>query len=310
MMAGEQMTIPNPLISVVIPTYNYGKRLPRAVSSVLPQLSSQVELLIVDDGSTDETEQTVSALQKDHPDTFRYIRKTNGGAASARNCGIENSHGQFLVFLDADDELVDGSMALLIKHLSEHPDIQVVIAAHWSLSAAGKKRLHTPPLLPEDAFQRVKAYLLDKDIAVSHGASAMHRDVFEHYNYPEDFRTGEDIPVFAQALANYSCSLLPQPMAIIHKHDDSLRHNAEAAQKVGLKLLDEVFRRLPADLQSLRKQYLVQRCLSLFRTCLLAGEENAARHYYCKALKADKGVLLKWSYTRKALRLWLKKPGG
>lgn len=300
------MTIPSPLISVVIPTYNYGKLLPRAVNSVIPQLGTQVELLIVDDGSTDETEQIVSGLQREHPDAIQYIRKKNGGAASARNCGIKNSQGRFLVFLDADDELTGRALQSLIEHIGEHPQTQVVIAAHWSLSAGGKKRLHTPPALPEDAFQRVKAYLLDKHIAVSHGASAMHRDVFKNFRYPEDFRTGEDIPVFSQALANYSCSLLPQPMVIIHKHDDSLRHNVAAAQKVGLKLVDEVFKRLPYDFHILKERYQVQRCLSLFRTCLLAGKNKEAASYYWQAIKIDWRVVLKLSYTRKALRLWLK----
>ena len=299
------MTILNPLISVVIPTYNYGKRLPKAVNSVIPQLSSQVELLIVDDGSTDETGQVVSDLQKIHPNVFQYIRKENGGAASARNCGIENSQGKFLLFLDADDELEGQALQVLIRHISECPETQVVIAAHWSLSADGKKRLHTPPAIPQDSFQRVKAYLLDKQIAISHGASVMHRDVFENYNYPEDFRTGEDIPVFAQALANYSCSTLSQPLAVIHKHDDSLRHNAEAAHKVGLKMVEEVFNRLPAGFQLLKNEYQVQRHLSLFRTCLLSGKKKEARSYYYEAVKADWRVLLKWSYTRKALRLWL-----
>ena len=299
------MTNPGPLISVVIPTYNYGKLLPRAVNSVIPQLGTQVELLIVDDGSTDETEQVVSDLQTVHPNAFRYIRKENGGAASARNCGIENSQGKFLLFLDADDELEDQALQMLIKHIGERPETQVVIAAHWSLSADGKKRLHTPPAIPHDSFQRLKAYLLDKQIAVSHGASAMHRDVFENYNYPEGFRTGEDIPVFAQALANYSCSALPRPLAVIHKHDDSLRHNAEAAHRVGLKMVDEVFRRLPEEFQLLKDDYQVQRCLSLFRTCLLSGKKEEARRYYCEAVKADWRVLLKLSYTRKALRLWV-----
>lgn len=300
------MTRLAPLISVVIPTYNYGSLLSRAVASVVPQLDGTMELLVVDDGSTDDTEQVVAELQRVYPDKIRYIRKKNGGAASARNCGIENSSGKFLVFLDADDELTDSALQILAQHIQEHPSAQVIIGAHWSLDSKGERRLHMPPPLPEDAFQRVKAYLLDKDIAVSHGASAMHRDVFEQANYPESFRTGEDIPVFCQALANHVCTALLQPMAVIHKHSDSLRHDAGAAQRVGLQMVDEVFKRLPERFQSLKEEYRVQRCLSLFRTCFMAGEKKAAQNFYCEALRSDWRVLFKWSYTRKALRLWLR----
>ncbi|MCY1447411.1 hypothetical protein D9M71_640320 [compost metagenome] len=95
-------------------------------------------------------------------------------------------------------------------------------------------------------------------------------------------------------------------LARIHKHPGSLRHNAEAARKVGLALVDEVFAKLPAGLQSLKPAYRAQRCLSLFRTCLLAGDHDSARDYYREALRADWRVLFKLSYSRKALRLWLK----
>ena len=70
--------------------------------------------------------------------------------------------------------------------------------------------------------------------------------------------------------------------------------------------LDEVFRQLPAGLQSLKPAYRAQRCLSLFRTCLLAGDTDGARQYYGEAIRTDWRVLFKFSYNRKALRLWLK----
>ncbi|MDT4871790.1 hypothetical protein FQZ97_1069390 [compost metagenome] len=94
-------------------------------------------------------------------------------------------------------------------------------------------------------------------------------------------------------------------LARIHKHPGSLRHNAEAAHRVGLALVDEVFLKLPAGLQALKPAYRTQRCLSLFRTCLLAGDRDNARGYYREALRTDWRVIGKWSYLRKAVRLWL-----
>ncbi|SFP75946.1 Glycosyl transferase family 2 [Geopseudomonas sagittaria] len=301
------MTRSETLISVVIPAYNYARLLPRAVESVLPQLTDSCELLVVDDGSTDDTPQVLNALQAQYPGRFRAIRKTNGGASSARNLGIRESRGQYLVFLDADDELAADALAALSVHLREQPQTRVVLAGHWAVSADGKRRLHTPAALPDDPLQRLRAYLLDKRIAVSHGACAMHREVFARGDYPEAFRSAEDIPVFAQALANYPCTALEQPLALIHKHDDSLRHQFSHAKAGGLALVDEVFspQRLGREFQGLRDAFYVQRCLSLFRSAWLAGDVDAAKGYFRAALKQDWRVLLKGSYVRKALRLWL-----
>jgi hypothetical protein len=148
---------------------------------------------------------------------------------------------------------------------------------------------------------------LDKRLALSNGACAIHREVFAHGDYPEAFRSAEDIPVFAQALANYPCTLLEQPLALIHKHDDSLRHQFSHAKAGGLALVDEVFapQRLDAQFQVLKSEFYVQRCLSLFRSAYLAGDVMAAKSYFAAAVRADWRVLLKGSYARKALRLWL-----
>ncbi len=296
----------SPLISVVIPAYNYAKTLPRAVLSVLPQLEgASAELLVIDDGSTDSTPQVVDELQAKYPGCFRSIRKPNGGLASVRNLGIVEAFGTYLVFLDADDEMASDGIDALVSHIEAHPESRLVIGAHWSVFPDGRKSLHTPRGLPEGARARVRGYLLDKTISISNGACAMHREVFRVGNYPEQFRNSEDIPVFAQVLARYPCTVLERPVALIHKHDDSLRHNVQHAHAVGLKLVEEMFDspRLPGELHDLRREYTAQRCLSLFRTFMAVGDVGAAKRYYREAVRTNWKVLFNLSYTRKALRL-------
>ena len=91
-------------ISVVIPVYNYAAVLPRAVVSVLAQLDdAAAELVVIDDGSTDDSRQVLDGLLAAHPGRFRVVYKSNGGASSARNLGIRETTGDYLIFLDADD---------------------------------------------------------------------------------------------------------------------------------------------------------------------------------------------------------------
>lgn len=296
------------LISFVIPAYNYAATLPRAVESVCSQLDeASAELIIIDDGSTDRTPEVIEELRHAYPGRFRAIRQENRGLASVRNRGIREAKGAFLVFLDADDELAPGALAALAEHVASNPDTRMVIGGHCAVWPDGHRDTHLPVQLPAQPLQRLRGYLLEKRIALSNGACAMHRDVFERGDYPERFRSAEDIPVFCQVLANYPCTILARPLALIHKHDDSLRHQFSHAKAGGLALVDEVFApaRLGSEFQGLKPAFFVQRCLSLFRSAYLAGDIEAAKHYFGMAFRRDPRVLLKGSYVRKALRMWL-----
>lgn len=303
------MTVSEPLFSVVIPAYNYAEKIARAVESVVDQLDqASADLLVVDDGSTDQTLEVLEQLQAKHNGRFRVISKPNGGSASARNRGIEETSGQYLIFLDADDEMAPGALAVLAQHIEGYPTTRMVAGAYWSVFDSGKQRLRPASSFPGGARERVQAYLLKKTVVLSNGACAMHREIFAHGVYPENFRSAEDIPVFAQALARFSCTTVEQPLVLIHKHAGSLRHNLKFARESGLALVDEVFseQRMPAELQDLKRSFVAQRCASLFRTFYSAGEQDTALEFYKDALRADWRLIANWSYTRKAIKLLLR----
>lgn len=116
MQAGSQSAPEGPLFSVVIPTFNRRDDVVQAVGSVLPQAMSDTEVLVIDDGSTDGTTQTLADL-KDR--RLRSIRQTNQGVAAARNTGIENAKGRFIVWLDSDDLLMPGTLDAYRRHLAD-----------------------------------------------------------------------------------------------------------------------------------------------------------------------------------------------
>lgn len=109
-------------VSVVIPTYNRAHCIERSINSVLNQTYKDFELIIVDDGSLDNTESLVSSIiEKDS--RVRYERKENGGAADARNYGIEASKHEYIAFQDSDDVWLPKKLEKQVKYLEEHPDI-------------------------------------------------------------------------------------------------------------------------------------------------------------------------------------------
>ena len=109
------------LVSVVIPCYNHAEFLAHAIESVLAQTYSNFELIVVDDGSTDDTAEVVRRYSPVH-----YAYQENAGRSSARNTGLLESRGEFLVFLDADDRLLPNALETGINCMHEHPECAFV----------------------------------------------------------------------------------------------------------------------------------------------------------------------------------------
>jgi glycosyltransferase involved in cell wall biosynthesis len=117
-----------PLVSVVLPTYNRALLLPRAIRSVLNQSYRNLELIVVDDGSTDETERLVHSIEDDR---IRYVSRDNGGPAAARNAGIEVAAGELIAFQDSDDEWLDGKLERQVEALFDSRDSAILCVCSY-----------------------------------------------------------------------------------------------------------------------------------------------------------------------------------
>lgn len=112
----------SPLVSVIIPAYNGDRFIAETVETVLHQTYQNIEILVVDDGSSDRTRQVLEP----YSDRIRYIYQLNQGVAAARNRGLELTHGEFVVFLDQDDICLPDKLALSIACFQEHPQVGMV----------------------------------------------------------------------------------------------------------------------------------------------------------------------------------------
>jgi glycosyltransferase involved in cell wall biosynthesis len=113
-----------PLVSVVSPCFNQAKYLPFTLDSVLGQNYKNWECIIVNDGSTDNTEDVALAYQR-RDDRFRYLKKQNGGLSSARNTGIEHSNADFIQLLDSDDLICVDKLSSQIAFLMENQSVDI-----------------------------------------------------------------------------------------------------------------------------------------------------------------------------------------
>jgi glycosyltransferase involved in cell wall biosynthesis len=114
-----------PLISIIVPCYNYGHFLPDALESVLAQDFDSWECIIVDDGSTDDTA-VVAAEFAAKDQRIHYIHQPNSGLSEARNAGLRKARGAFIQILDADDGIAPQKLGVQLAYLNQHPDAAMV----------------------------------------------------------------------------------------------------------------------------------------------------------------------------------------
>lgn len=160
------------LASVVIPCFNQAHFLGEAIESVLAQTYPHVEVVVVDDGSTDNT----AAVVERYP-SVRYIRQSNQGVSEARNTGLRITNGDYLVFLDADDRLVRDALKTGVDYLTSNQEIAFV-SGHYNLVAADGKLLGEPavPCVENGHFEA-----LLRGCYIHLPASAIfRRSLFEH----------------------------------------------------------------------------------------------------------------------------------
>lgn len=128
------------LVSIIIPCYNQGRFLADAVESVLAQSYRRVEIIVVDDGSTDNTREVAARYPEVH-----YIYQHNQMQAAARNTGLTHSVGEYLVFLDADDYLCENALAVNLAYLQTHPEYAFVAGNFQYVNSDGSNITPKPP---------------------------------------------------------------------------------------------------------------------------------------------------------------------
>jgi succinoglycan biosynthesis protein ExoV len=128
--AAAPRTSATPTISVVIPLYNKERTIERAVRSVMAQTFQDIELIVVDDGSTDASVDRLLATEVPAPPGFQLVRQANAGPGAARNTGARHARGKYLAFLDADDEWRPEYLARAVAALQREPECQLHVAAY------------------------------------------------------------------------------------------------------------------------------------------------------------------------------------
>lgn len=213
-----------PKVSVIIPVYNCEKYIREAVESVLAQTYKDFELIVVDDGSTDDSGRIV---REEFGQVARYYYQPNGGAAKARNAGVKESRGQYIAFLDADDIWAPEKLAVQVPILDGKAEIGLVHSNLEWIDSFGKhvKIWETSQCNDGYARQFLKGHVISPD------TSLIRREIFVTAGgFDEDFRAAgyEDLEFFIRLGQLCEIYWVEEPLAKARDWE-SKRHNEATA---------------------------------------------------------------------------------
>jgi len=227
-------------VSVIIPTYNYGRFIADAVKSVQNQSYTDLEIIVIDDGSEDNTQEVLSAIEDSR---LRVFRKANEGVSVARNKGIEMSSGELLAFLDADDLWRPEKLELQVAMLKAEPSLGLVFSdlarfnnegpmakTHFDYIPAFKEIPVRPAgvedgyLIEGDTFEQlIRVPILPSWVQTS----VLRKSHVADVRFPPGIRLNEDLHYMLQAFRRVKAGYIDKPLVEVRRHGTNSFEHAD-----------------------------------------------------------------------------------
>jgi glycosyltransferase involved in cell wall biosynthesis len=204
-----------PLVSVIIPTYNYAHFLREAIDSVIEQTFKDYEIIVVDDGSTDDTKEVI----KQYSCNIHYIYKKNSGPNSSRNAGIKASCGKYIAFLDADDKWLSNKLALQIALIERNENIGLVYGTSIFFDNVSGAFIKKFPSVDVCCRGNILKELYLNQI-ISSPTPLIRRAVFEKIGiFDESRHYSDDWEMWLRIASEYEFDFTPEPLALYRVHN-------------------------------------------------------------------------------------------
>ncbi len=251
MIVGTETRAPHsPRVSIIIPTYNRSKLLRVALKSALAQTYPNIEIIVVDDGSTDDT----AAVVAQYAGRVTYLKQANQDVAAARNTGIRAASGEYLTFLDDDDLIMPTKIARQVQVLASRPEVGLVHCRFYYADEDGNY-LYKADLLPEGEV--LQELVCSNFVWV--GAPLIRRHCFDQVGLFD-----EEIPAICAdwdmwlriAQAGYRFACVQEPLGVYRIHRDGMMSDVAELERGNFAVLEKVYSNphLPADVAALKEQ--------------------------------------------------------
>jgi len=273
----------------VIPTYNSGRYLGTALDSVLAQTFKQLEIVVVDDGSSDDTPERVRSYR----DAIQYHQQANAGVSAARNRGIQESRGRYVAFLDADDAWYPSKLERQLEALGRQAGTR---ASHTGLTAADTELRPLEGGWNPPSEGTLEQLLLAGNV-ISGGASTMvcERSLFDEAGcFDTALSLCADWDMWIRLAAITRFALVPEPLCSYRRHPQNMSRSVPLLESDSLLVLQRAFAMpgLPPRLVALRRQAFARNYM------VLAGSYFEARAPRDFVRCAGEAIRLDWLQAR------------
>jgi glycosyltransferase involved in cell wall biosynthesis len=226
-----------PAISVIIPAYNYGRFVGAAIDSVLKQTYAASEIVVIDNGSTDDTRDVVEGFG----DSVRYFHQENAGVSMARNRGVRESKSELIAFLDADDFWEPTCLATAVAKFQENSNIGLV---HWGLREFDNDTGETVRFYVEGAEGDVADALLlwEEPTIAGHGAVIVTRKAFvEVGGFDTATEPSEDWDFCYRLTRRYKVGFVAEPLVNYRSHASAAHRDISAMERGMSRFYEKAF---------------------------------------------------------------------
>lgn len=266
--------INNPLVSVIIPTYNRGWIVKESIDSVLAQDFNDFELIVVDDGSTDNTSEILNSYRQD----INVICQGNRGVSAARNAGIAKASGRFIAFLDSDDLWLPDKLSLQVDFFNSNPS--ALICQTEEIWIRNNVRIN-----PKIKHKKPSGMIFEPSLAlclVSPSAVMIKRSLFEEVGlFDETLPACEDYDLWLRISCRHPVHLINTPLIIKRGgHDDQLSASS-GLDKYRIRAIQKI---IESDLLSASQfkaaiKTLQEKCAIYSAGCRKRGRIEEANYY-------------------------------
>ena len=289
--------VDKPLVSVVMATYNMSRYLPLAARSVLAQTYENIELLIVDDGSTDDTAKVVEPFLDDP--RVKYRVQENKGQASAKNHGVRESSGEYIAFLDADDMWAPEKIDLQLPVFSRSETLGVVYSRLASIDENGTQL----KVSDEELFRgRVSGPLLIRNF-VGFSTSIVRKECFDRLGgFKEQIRMGIDYDLWLRFSTRYEFDYVDRPLLYYRVWPGQMSNNCKGRYLSGIETMKNFLRQFPGLVDKDTENEAWAHTYVGFGQCLREIDHRIgpALSLYARALRYKPSYLPAWKAIIKA----------
>jgi glycosyltransferase involved in cell wall biosynthesis len=295
-----------PAISVIIPAYNTQQTILKTIESVQKQTFSDIEIIVINDGSTDKTLEILQSLQDQRLKIFSY---ENSGLPVARNRGIDRATGEFISFIDADDLWTQDKLELQFAGLQQHPHAGVVYS--WTAYFIDGQEEVIFPYAPVFFAGNVYDKLLVSNF-IANGSNILVRSkaIKSVGEFEPTLKSCEDWDFYIRLAAKWHFVVVPKHQVLYRQSLNAMTSKVEIMEKEALRVIERAYQAASPEYQSLKNQslaWMYQYCTQQYlKNSNNFSGVNQAREKLWKAIRLHPQILL-GDYAPDLIKWWVKK---